>query len=103
MTGASLCGNVSCVKYSVSPAVEKLAHSHVDGELFSTCDDVLLFSLNLLDSFEEHYQQQLGVKLADAIAQLERGESTVISTTKELDAFFNDLVASRKRRQSRDA
>lgn len=78
----------------VSPAIEKLAHSYVDGQQFTTTSEVLLFSLDLLSVFERHYQGQLDQDLAVGLEQLRRGEKTTLHGTGEVDTFFDNLMQS---------
>ena len=76
----------------VSPSVQKLADSYVDGQRFATSSEVLLFSLDLLSAFEKHYQTHLGQEVRDGFAALDRGEGTVATTPDEIDQFFGAVM-----------
>jgi hypothetical protein len=76
----------------VSPSVQKLADSYVDGQRFTTSSEVLLFSLDLLNAFEKHYQDRLGKEIQDGFSALDRGEGTVATTPEEIDQFFGAVM-----------
>ena len=72
----------------VSPSVQKLADSYVDGQRFTTSSEVLLFSLDLLNAFEKHYQARLEQEVQDGFATIDREEGTVATTpTKSINSL----------------
>ena len=76
----------------LSPSIQKVAHSYIDGERFTTSSEVLLFSLDLLNAFEKHYQARLGQEVKQALEQFDHGEHTVFFSPKDVDDFFDDIA-----------
>ena len=86
---------------SLSPHIERLTRQYVDGNRFSSCDDVLVFALALFGQFEDRFHDQLGQSLKSAFEKVENGEGLVLNGRKEIDQFFDDMmIATRSKKWS---
>ena len=62
----------------LSQRIQQLAQEHVDGELFTSADDVLVAALTLFKQF--HTQQRIRQQLQLAAKQLDAGEGMDLDT-----------------------
>jgi len=81
----------------LSPNVERLTRQYVDGQRFSSSDEVLVFAMTLFVEFEQRYHDQMGQSLQHAFGQIEQGEGLCLNGTPEINTFFDDMMAATRR------
>lgn len=86
------------MSHTLSTEVEKLARGYVDGQRFTSANDVLLFSLQVLGEFEKRYNEQFGKTLEDAFDKLKHGEGLVLENSEELSTVFDDIMQAGRAR-----
>ena len=79
---------------SLSPEVEKLVQEQIDGQRFTSANDVLLVALRLFEeyqNFQGRYRKQLGEQIKQGFDQIDRGEGIELEDENALRAFFDDI------------
>jgi Arc/MetJ-type ribon-helix-helix transcriptional regulator len=75
----------------LSPEVERLVQQHVDGQRFTSPNDVILVAMRLFNEFQDHYQEELGAAIKRGFGQIGRGEGIELKDDAALSEFFDDL------------
>lgn len=86
---------------TLSPEVEKLVQEHIDGQRFTSANEVLLVAMRLLKEYRQYYHQRLGTEIKEGFDQIERGEGIELEDDKALRAFFDNI--QRRGRQRYEA
>jgi len=77
---------------TLSSEVETLVRGYVDGQRFTSTNDVLLFALRVMGEFENRYREQFGKSLEDAFAKIAIGDGFSIDNKEELAIVFDDIM-----------
>lgn len=75
----------------LSPEVENLARQHVDGQQFTSTNDVILVAMRLFDEFQSRYHEELGDAIKKGFQQIEGGEGVVLKDESAIRDFFDDI------------
>lgn len=73
---------------AISPSVRRLASTFVDGERFTDSNDVLLFSLEVMASFEDFYAKNLVRELQRGFDEINDGRGECLKTKDDIHSYF---------------
>lgn len=76
---------------ALSPRIEQLVKQHVDGERFTSADEVMFVAMQLFDAFQRQNRRELEAALKAGFGQLDAGEGIELEDESELRAFFDDI------------
>jgi Arc/MetJ-type ribon-helix-helix transcriptional regulator len=76
---------------TLSPQVEQLVQQHVDGQRFTSANDVILVAMRLFNEFQSRYQEELSAAITRGFDQIEGGEGIELKDEAALGEFFDDL------------
>jgi Arc/MetJ-type ribon-helix-helix transcriptional regulator len=83
---------------ALSPEVERLVTQHVDGERFTSANDVMLAAMRLFDEFQRRSRAEVGAAIKTGFDELDRGESIELEDDNALRSFFDDIKRRGKER-----
>jgi hypothetical protein len=75
----------------LSPEVEKLARQYVDGQQFTSPNDVILVAMRMFNEFQTRYRDELGAAIKRGFDQIEDGEGIELKDEAALHDFFDDI------------
>jgi Arc/MetJ-type ribon-helix-helix transcriptional regulator len=77
---------------TLSPEVQKLVQEQVDGQRFTSANEVLLVAMRLFKEFQSRCREHLGRQIKEGFDQIERGEALELDEDG-VNRFFDELLA----------
>lgn len=76
---------------TLSPEIEKLAQQYVDGDQFTSANDVILVAMRLFGECQARYRDELGLAIKRGFDQIDRGDGIELKNDDALREFFDDI------------
>lgn len=76
---------------ALSPEVEQLARQYVDGQRFTSTNDVILVAMRLFGEFQTQYRSDVAESIQRGFDEIHSGEGIELRDDAALQDFFDDI------------